>query len=114
VAVIFQLAHTGLTAVWDVGRVVALFIPVWIVWAHTTFYTNLFDTDDLAHRFFAYVYFLGVGAIPTRACTQTQTHSDALTTTPTQPDWACRSLMASTSATFSSSCALCSRASSSS
>ena len=60
-AVIFQLAHTGVVSAYDVGRVVALFIPIWMVWAHATFYMNLFDTDDLAHRFFAYLYFLGVG-----------------------------------------------------
>ena len=61
VAVILQLAHAGVSSLSEVGRAIALFVPVWMTWSQAAFYMNQFATDDLAHRIFAYIYFLGVG-----------------------------------------------------
>ena len=68
VTVVFQLSHTSVGEAHDVGRVVALFIPAWMIWAHGTFYMNLFYTDDLLHRLLSYVYFMAIGTCSSGSC----------------------------------------------
>lgn len=40
-----------------------LFVPIWWSWIGPTFYANLFDTDDLAHRLFTALQMVAVAAL---------------------------------------------------
>lgn len=42
---------------------VALFIPVWLSWIGTTFYSDRFDSDDVGHRLFVGVQMVAAAAL---------------------------------------------------
>lgn len=46
-----------------VGKFVALFIPIWRVWVHHTYYADRFDPDDSSHRLLTFAQMIAIAIL---------------------------------------------------